>query len=84
MRLRKVENEDELHDKIDDYQIQGFSVQERSDTHAKLRDNSFGSGGVHVIVLLLTVWFTAGIGNVLYALYAYFVNSTEVLVKVED
>ena len=83
MRLRRVDNEDQLHDKIDDYQIQGFSVVERSDSHAKLRDSTFGSGGMHVLWFLLTFWFTAGLGNAVYALYAYYNNSTEVLVKVE-
>jgi hypothetical protein len=84
MRLRKVDNEDELHDKIDDYQVQGFHIVERSDRHAKLRNNSYGSGGIHLIWFLLTFWFTAGLGNAGYALWAYFQNSTEVLVKLDN
>jgi hypothetical protein len=84
MRLRHVSSEAELHDKIDDYQIQGFSIVERSDKHAKLRDSDFGSGGMHVIWFLLTFWWTIGLGNAAYAIYAYYNNSTEVLVKVED
>jgi hypothetical protein len=84
MRLRRVDNEEELHDKIDDYQIQGFSIVERSDKHAKLRNSSFGSGGMHVVWFLLTFWWTFGISNLAYAVYAYFNNSTEILVKVED
>jgi len=83
-RLRKVKDEESLHDKIDDYQIQGFSVSERSDNHARLRNNDYGSGGMHVLWFFLTFWFTAGLGNVAYALYAYFQNSQEVLIKVED
>jgi hypothetical protein len=83
-RLRRVSNENELHNQIDDYQIQGFSVTERSDSHARLRNNSYGSGGMHFVWFLLTFWFTAGLGNAAYAIYAYFQNSQEVLIKVQD
>jgi hypothetical protein len=83
-RLRKVENEDELHNKIDDYQIQGFHILERSDTHAKLRNSKFGTFGMHVLFFLLTFWFTLGLGNIAYLIYAYVSKSNEVLIKVES
>lgn len=83
-RLRKVSDEDELHDKIDDYQIQGFHVTERTDRHARLRNNSYGTVGMHIIWFLFTFLLTLGIGNILYAVYAYVSKSDEVLVKIED
>lgn len=83
-RVRRVESEDELHDKIDDYQFRGFSVVERSDTQARLQNSSYGTVGMHILWFLLTFWFTVGLGNVGYAIYAYQANSKEVLLKVDS
>lgn len=85
-RVRRVESEDQLHYKIDDYQFRGFSVVERSDTQARLQDNSnsYGTVGMHILWFLLTFWFTFGLGNVGYAAYAYSQNPKEVLLKVEQ
>lgn len=83
-RVRRVEDEDTLHDKIDDYQFRGFSVVERSDTQARLKNTTYGTVGMHVLWFFLTFWFTVGLGNVAYAVYAYTQNSKEVLLKVED
>lgn len=82
-RVRRLDSEDELHDKIDDYQFRGFSVVERSDTQARLQNNSYGTVGMHVLWFFLTFWFTLGLGNLAYAGYAYGTNSKEVLLKVE-
>jgi len=82
-RVRRVESEDALHDKIDDYQFRGFQVVERSDTQARLKDATYGTAGMHVLWFLLTFWFSFGIGNLIYAIYAYSQNSKEVFLKVE-
>ena len=83
-RVRRVESEDALHEKIDDYQFRGFSVEERSDNQARLKNTSYGTVGMHVVWFILTFWFTAGLGNVAYAVYAYTQNSKEILLKVEN
>jgi hypothetical protein len=41
----------------------------------------WGSLVGHLLVLLLTVWWTLGIGNLIYALAAH--KSDEVLIKVD-
>jgi hypothetical protein len=84
VRIRKVSTEEELHNKVDDYQIQGYSVSEQSDKHVRVRKNSYGSGFVHFIWFILTVWFTFGLGNLGYAIYAYVSNSDEVVVQVKN
>jgi hypothetical protein len=82
-RIRKVSNEDELHDKVDDYQIQGYSVSEQSDKHAKVRKNNYGSAFIHFVWFILTVWVTFGLGNLAYSIYAYVSKSDEVVIRVK-
>jgi len=82
-RLRRVSNEDKLHEMIDDYQIQGYSVQDRSERHAEMVKREYGSAGMHVVWFILTFWFTLGFGNVAYLLYAFFSNSKKIRIKID-
>jgi hypothetical protein len=83
-RVRRVDDTDKLHEKIDDYQFRGFSVVERSDTQARLQNNDYGTVGMHLLWAFLTIWWTAGLGNLAYLIYAYQTNSKEVMLKVEE
>ena len=84
VRLRKVSNRNQLEEKIDDYQIQGYTVKERSEKHGLLQNSDWGSGSVHFLVFVLTVWWSLGIGNLVYLLYAYLVKSKQIMIKVSD
>lgn len=82
-RLRKVSSRKELEDIVDDFMTQGYEVIEEGQRTKLLRKKSWGSGGGHIICALLTVWFTLGVGNVIYALIAHY-NAPKVLIKLED
>lgn len=47
----------------------GWKVVEQREHTTLLEKRSFGSLKMHAVVFLLTVWWTAGIGNVVYAMY---------------
>lgn len=38
--------------------------------------------GIHVLVALLTVWWTIGIGNLIYAVIAHF-TADQVMIKLD-
>lgn len=79
-RVRRVNSKKELYNKIEDFQIQGYTLSEESDKHAKLQNKSFGSVGMHILWFVLTL----GVGNILYLIYAYSQNSKEIILKLEN
>ena len=82
-RLRKVGTKKEFENLLDDYHTQGYEVINEGENSVLLRKKGWGSPGVHVIVGLLTVWFTLGIGNVVYALVAHY-TAEQVMLKIDE
>lgn len=83
-RVRRVDSEKELFNKIEDFQIQGYSLVEESDRHAKLENKKYGTFGMHVLWFLFTFWFSFGVGNLLYLIYAYSQKSKSIIIKLSD
>lgn len=82
-RLRKVTSKKEMENVIDDFVTQGYIILEQSERNALLKKKTWGIGSGHVICALVTVWFTFGIGNLVYAIISN-VNAPKVLLKMED
>jgi hypothetical protein len=68
---------------IDDYVTQGYEVLSQGEGSTRLRKKSWGTTGGHVLWALLTVWWTIGIGNLVYALIAH-ATAEQVVVKIEE
>lgn len=83
-RIRKADSEREMDKVVDDFVTQGYEVQERGERSTLLRQKSWGSGGWHVIVFIATVWWTLGIGNLVYALIARYATADQVMVRVDE
>ena len=82
-RIRRVETTRELQTVREDLIIQGYEVLREGEGNILMRVKTWGSTGYHVVIALLTVWFTFGIANVIYALVAH--NSADqVLIKLEE
>ena len=81
-RLRKVSSQKEMENLIDDYVTQGYEIVERGERSTMLRRKTWGSTSGHMLWFLLTVWFTVGFGNLVYALIAHF-SAEQVFVKYE-
>jgi hypothetical protein len=82
-RLRKVSSRKELDNQIDDYVTQGYDILEQGEHSALMRRKTWGSAGGHVLWALLTVWWTLGIGNLIYALIAHY-TAAQVLVRIDE
>lgn len=67
-RIRRVASEKELEQVVDDFITQGYKVVSRGELSTNLIKKKKASGSGHVIVFLLTFWFTLGVGNVIYHL----------------
>ncbi|WP_331236296.1 SHOCT domain-containing protein [Natronorarus salvus] len=56
--------------------VGGWRLEAIDGERAVLKRPNYGSKLGHIVVFLLTVWFSLGIGNLLYAAYRY-VNDSE-------
>lgn len=76
-RIRKCTNEREFEQVIDDFITTGYELQQRGTDNALLVKKKKKD---HVKIALLTVWWSVGIGNLIYALMPAKIED-EVLVK---
>ena len=82
-RIRRVDDEREMERVIDDFITQGYKVKSRGQRSTMMKKKDFGSGGMHLLVLVFLGWWTLGIANAIYAAYKYF-TADEVNIKVDE
>lgn len=70
-RLRKVDTVRERATLIDEYMTEGYEVVGAGELSVMLRKRTWGTAGGHLLWGMLTLWWTLGIGNVIYALIAH-------------
>lgn len=66
----------------DEFITQGYKVESEGDTSMIVKRSSWGTLPGHLLVALLTIWWTFGLGNLVYALAAH--KSDEVMIKVDQ
>lgn len=82
-RIRSVDSARQMDATVDDFVTQGFLVKERGERSTLIKRKEWGTAGGHVLVGLLTVWWTVGLGNLTYGLIKHY-TAEEILVKVEE
>jgi RNA polymerase subunit RPABC4/transcription elongation factor Spt4 len=65
MRSERLQRE------IDDLVAQGWKIEDEGRDRVVMVDREFGSVASHILVAILTIWWTMGIGNVLWGAYNY-------------
>ena len=76
-RVSHVSDRRQLDARIDELTVGGYEVHEHDGDAVTLVRMDWGSGWRHVLVALLTAWWTFFLGNVVYALYrGLFVSDT--------
>lgn len=78
MRSRQLQRE------IDDLVSRGWRIEKESDDRVVMVDREFGSLGSHLVVALLTFWWTMGLGNVAWGAYKYVTDSRRRVLWEED
>ena len=77
-------DEDKLQREKEDMVAEGWKPISESDRTVVLhKDGGVGSAGTHLIVAILTVWWTFGLGNLLYLIYKKYGCIEELRLKVE-
>ena len=82
-RIRRVRDQREMENLLDDYITQGYEVITQGNNSTLVRRKTWGSVAGHLFCALVTVWFTMGLGNVGYALVAHF-TAEQVMIKIES
>ena len=77
-RVTKKEYENYVEDRV----AEGYKLQSKTEREANLVKRNLGKGLWHFIIALLTIWWTFGLGNLVYLLFAYFCRKDEISVKV--
>jgi hypothetical protein len=81
-RIRRVETRKDLERSVDEFITRGYKLQSQGDASARLQEKDWGDSGVHIIIALLTVWWTLGLGNALYAVYKR-ATAEEIIIRVK-
>lgn len=79
-RVEKKEFENEVEDK----QAEGYKVESKTERQAVLVKRNYGRALWHVLIFVVTVWFTLGLVNLAYLLFAYFVQKDELTIKINQ
>lgn len=74
---------DELRRKIEDAETEGWSLHAERQNSAVMIKRKKGSIGAHLIIALLTAWWTLGVGNLLYLAYKYFSDADKKVLRAE-
>jgi hypothetical protein len=82
-RLRKVGTRKEFDNLLDDFHTQGYEIVSEGESSTLVRRKSWGTGSGHLVCFLLTVWWTFGVGNLVYALVSHY-NAEQVMIKIVD
>ncbi|WP_239641854.1 hypothetical protein [Haloterrigena salina] len=82
-RIRRVDDQRDMEKVIDDFITQGYKIKNQGERSTLMKKKSWGSGGMHVVVAVLTLWWTLGLGNAAYAIYKY-MTAEEVQIKIDE
>lgn len=74
----------EFEKQIEDEKVEGWKVKKDGDERVILIKPNYGSLGEHILIALLTLWWTLGVGNVIWAAYRYLTNSAEKIIRDEQ
>jgi RNA polymerase subunit RPABC4/transcription elongation factor Spt4 len=69
MRSKRLQRE------IDDLVAQGWTIEDEGRDRVVMVDREFGSVTSHILVAILTIWWTMGLGNLLWGAYNYISRS---------
>jgi hypothetical protein len=69
---------------VEDKKTEGYNLQSKTNTQAVLVKRTYGKALWHIVILILTVWWTLGIGNLLYLLYSYFGKADVIEIKIDE
>ncbi|WP_440949891.1 hypothetical protein [Methanosphaerula subterraneus] len=82
--VKRIQPE-KMQNTIEDYETAGWTLESSNDRMAIMRqEGGWGSLMGHVVVAIFTIWWTVGIGNLIYALYRHYSGRKEIHIKIDE
>lgn len=78
-RIRHVRSQREAEQLRDEYITLGYKITSEGEATTVVKKETWGTMAMHIVVAIVTLWWTLGIGNLLYALVAH--KNDEVLIR---
>jgi hypothetical protein len=75
-----MNDDDSYRDEVTTKVEEGWRIEAEKPDRVTLVRREFGSPGAHLVIAVLTLWWTMGIGNILYGAYKYFSDSQRTIV----
>lgn len=76
---------EKLQQEIEDSQVAGWNLESQNENVAILtKAGGWGSLGAHLIIMLLSAWWTFFIGNLIYAVYVHLTSKQELQIKADS
>lgn len=83
-RIRNVDTQREMERTVDDFVTRGWEIIDEGQNSRVLREKNWGSTGAHIIIAVLTAWWTLFLGNVTYALILRYGTAEKILIQIRD
>jgi hypothetical protein len=81
-RIRHAATQREFEATRDELITLGYSIKSEGEKMIVLKKETWGSMGTHLAIALLTIWWTFGVGNLVYGLFAH--KADEVNLRLDD
>jgi len=72
---------EELTRKVEDYKVEGWSVKEEHDNRVVMHKPNFGTMIGHLLVAVFTLWWSFGVGNLVYLGFCYLKRTPQTVVR---
>lgn len=82
-RKRRVSSKKSLEVEIDELVVRGYSIKSRGESTARLKATDWGDASIHLLLAVLTLWWTLGLANALYAVYSR-ATAEEIVITIDD
>ena len=82
-RVKWVESRKELERSVDEFITRGYTIRSANEQSVRVQKKDWGDAGVHLLIAALTIWWTLGLANALYAVYKR-ATAEEVLIRVAE
>lgn len=82
-RTKRVPDRQQLEVAIDEFIVRGYELKSEGEGTARLKEKDWGDGSTHLIVAVLTIWWTFGLANALYAVYKR-ATAEEVVIRIDE
>ncbi len=83
-RIRNVDTQREMERTVDDFVTRGWEIIDEGQNSRVLREKNWGSVIGHIIVAVLTAWWTLFVGNIVYALVVRYGTAEKILIQMRE